>query len=348
MKFAIRADATPELGSGHVMRCLTLANALRARKHTVQFVASRLPAYLCETVTAQGHDVVTPARTDEWTIPTQEWAGDAQERDAAAFLEAAPDAGWAICDHYGLGVTWERRLREAGRQVLAIDDLGRAHDCDVLLDQNYYADPAARYAGNAAAEMLLGPRYALLRPEFAEARKDVQPRRGAVRRILVCMGGADAGNRTSVAMDAIEMSGPVDIAVDIVIGKEHPARAAIAARCEARPHWQLHVQTGRMGTLLAAADLAIGAGGSATWERCALGVPTLALELAENQRVILQEGARAGFLMAVDGAIDAAHLASDLRTLARDEEQRRRMSDVAMGITDGLGASRVAAFLETA
>jgi UDP-2,4-diacetamido-2,4,6-trideoxy-beta-L-altropyranose hydrolase len=346
MKFAFRVDATPELGSGHLIRSLTLADELRSLGHVAHFLSRRLPASLHDTVVAHGHSVAMLPEIDSWSAPLHvEWTIGAQERDAVASKYLALDADWVICDHYGLGAAWEHALRHAGPRVMAIDDLGRVHNCDLLLDQNYYAQPAAHYPGVPATTMLLGPGYALLRPEFAQARAGVAPREGPVQRILLCMGGMDAGNTTSMALDAIERAGLATTALDVVIGAAHPAQNAIASRCVANHLWRLHVQTDDMANLLAAADLAIGAGGTATWERCALGVPTLAVELASNQRELLREGARAGFLYAFDDPLSVNAIATHLKALVANSGLRRHLSVTALALTDGRGARRVAAAL---
>lgn len=347
MKVVIRTDAAPELGSGHVMRSLTLADELGSRGHHVTFLARRLSPHLHDAIMAHGHDVAILPDVDDWAAPLRdEWDTDAQRRDAKATRSAAADAAWIISDHYGLGVVWERAMRDSGSRVLAIDDLGRTHDCDVLLDQNYYANPSARYPAGAATTMLLGPRYALLRPEFAHARAGVTARDGAVRRMLLCMGGMDAGDATSLALDAIEAGGLAGTPLDVVIGPAHPARTMIETRCAANPAWRVHVQTDNMAGLLAAADLAIGAGGTTTWERCAVGVPTLAVELADNQREVLREGARAGFLYAFDDPLSVAALVVHLRALVTNSGLRRHLSATGLTLTDACGARRVAAALD--
>lgn len=348
MKFAVRVDAAPALGSGHAVRCLTLADALAGQGHSCRFLVRQMPKALRDQMQAQGHAVTDLPDCDAWTAPLgAEWDDARQAADAAASIAAAAGADWVICDHYGLGVGWEKAVRGAGLRLLTLDDLGRAHDCDILLDQNYYADPAARYAPGSAGMLLLGPRYALLRPEFAAVRTEA-PRHGDVKRMLLFMSGTDPADATSVALDAIEEAGLAQLALDVVIGAGHSAREAIAARCAVNPAWTLHVQTLRMAELLAAADLAIGAGGSATWERCALGVPSLAVELADNQREVLREGAEAGLLYTVGGAPDVESLARHLRALVENAGLRHLLSRIGMTLVDGQGVQRVIAALNSA
>ena len=273
------------MGAGHLMRCLTLAQQAHGHGAEVAFICADLPGNLSALVTQQGfglHLLPGPA-TGDMHAPF-DWAGDAAQTLAAAGTQPWD---WLVADHYSIDARWETTLRPMARHILAIDDLAdRGHDCDVLLDQNYYPGLEHRYDALVppACRKLLGPRYLLLRPEFTEARRRLARHTGEVRRILVNFGGTDEANITDLALDAIALLARPGIAVDVVIGSTTPHRAATEARIAALPGAQLHVQTSRMAELIASADLAIGACGSSTWERCCLGLPTLALVLADNQR----------------------------------------------------------------
>lgn len=336
MRVAVRADASTLIGTGHVMRCLSLADALVAEGAQVRFLSRDLPAPLSELLQARGHGQVP--------LP----AGPADENlDAEQSRAAAGRVDWWVVDHYALGETWERAVtRGTASRVLAIDDLERAHECDILLDQNLGPDADDRYAGLVPprCSRLLGPRHALLRPEFGEQRQRLQPRSGPVRRLVVFMGGMDADNVTGRVLEAIAISGLDGLVLDVVIGAGHPAAAAVQAQVAAWPGATCHVQTTRMAELLAAADLAIGAGGGATWERCALGVPTLALCIADNQREPLRRAADRGIVCVPDLAdqVDVKSLAIHLRALAGNAALRSWLSRRAFDCVDGQGARRLA------
>ena len=337
MNVVIRADASLSTGVGHVMRCLCLADELHARGASVRFVSRALPEHLVRMIVASGHQLV-PLPND----PAVDEADDADQSRAAC-----GHCDWIVVDHYALGTIWETALSGMGR-LLAIDDLARPHRCDVLLDQNFHPEPDQRYAGRVPNDctMLLGPRYALLRPEFARARQRVEQRDGEVRRLLVCLGGMDADNVTEKVLLAIALVDCVDLVIDVVIGASHPARERVQALCKALPDARCHIQTSDMATLLAEADLAIGAGGSATWERCALGVPTFGLCLADNQRGVMFHGSRRGFLYAPDVvAYDAPTLALHLRALLANSGLRQHLSRTGLDLVDARGAQRVAAAL---
>ncbi|GIZ51293.1 UDP-2,4-diacetamido-2,4,6-trideoxy-beta-L-altropyranose hydrolase [Noviherbaspirillum aridicola] len=334
MKVLIRADASLAIGSGHIMRCLCLADALHAVGNAVCFASRGLPLHLAEQIRAHGHEIFAlepGAQADEIA-------------DAAESAMAGP-FDLVVVDHYGLGRTWETRMRGHAR-LLAIDDLGREHDSDWLLDQNFHPEPEVRYAGKVPQRcvLLLGPRHALLRAEFREARKTAVPRSGPVRKLLVFLGGMDADNVTGKVLEALDLAGCDAREIDVVIGASQPAREQIEAWCETRPGMRCHVQAANMAQLFAGADLAVGAGGTTTWERCAVGLPTLALCLADNQHELLEQGARHGFVYAPQGiTADVEAIALHVRALLGNEGLRHHLSVTGMTLVDGGGAHRVVA-----
>lgn len=283
MRIIVRTDASVEIGSGHLMRCLTLADQLRNDGSEVAFVCRDLPGGMFDLLYARGYRSVK--------LPMAETGKDTQQFDAGETVKAAgrlfPDGvDWLVVDHYQLDTVWERLLRPHARRLMVIDDLAnRSHDCDLLLDQNYYRDLNQRYQGLLPERCvtLLGPAYVLLRPEFAEARQRLRARDGTVRRILIFFGGSDPTNQTRKALDAIKLISRPEIAVDVVVGASNPYRDEIQALSQEMPKVQYHCQVSNMAELIEAADIAIGAGGATTWERCSLGLPTLTVVFADNQ-----------------------------------------------------------------
>lgn len=273
------------------MRCVTLADALKLHGVHVRFIARHMPVHLRDILDERGHEFIllNGVSSDEAPndLPHAHWLGSSQHQDAIDSIQAllGDTWDWLVVDHYALDARWERAMRGVAKRILAIDDLAdRMHDCDVLLDQNLYQDMNIRYINKVPAHsrLLLGPRYALLRIEFSQIREQVKPRTGSVNRVLIFMGGVDTDNYTGRAIEALVNMGIPGLEVDVVIGAEHPCREQIESRCD-QHGFSCHVQTRRMAELMAAADLAIGAGGSASWERCCLGVPSLVVALADNQ-----------------------------------------------------------------
>ncbi|MFZ1640544.1 MAG: UDP-2,4-diacetamido-2,4,6-trideoxy-beta-L-altropyranose hydrolase [Candidatus Contendobacter sp.] len=355
MNIIIRADASIQIGSGHVMRCLTLAEALRERGAEVHFICRELPGHLGGVLAGKGYPVYwLPAPgADEAAIPAHTahtawlgvpWAVDAdQTRDRLAGL---PEIGWLIVDHYALDRAWESRMRPLVKRIMVIDDLAdRPHECDLLLDQNLYEGMEQRYAGLLPADcrQLLGPRYALLRPEFREAREQLRQRDGVVRRILVFFGGADPSNETAKALRAIQRLERPDIAVDVVVGEANPHRAEIEALCAEWPNASFHCQVTHMAELMAKADLAIGAGGVSTWERAVLAVPSLVIAVAENQRRVAEHLAATGGCLYLGPAetVTTDHIQQLLPVLYTNYFLARAIGACASQYVDGRGASRI-------
>lgn len=338
MRVAIRADASVATGAGHVMRCAALAAALQAAGSSVLFVCRAQPGDLRAWLAAAGFEVLTLQPRDG------SWQADA-EATVAALADRAPD--WLVVDHYGLDARWETALRRVAPAIMALDDLAdRPHDADLLLDQNLAAQPDSRYAGLLPARCvtLLGPRFALLRPDFRAVRDAGAARSGAVGRLLCFFGGADAGNETGKALDALALLGEHGLAVDVVVGAANPHRDLLARRCEAGRGLRFHCQTGDMARLMGDADLFLGAGGSAVWERCCVGLPGIAVAVAANQVAVAQAAAQAGALcyLGASEEVSAARLADALAGLLGAPDAVRAMALRAAQLVDGLGAGRVA------
>jgi UDP-2,4-diacetamido-2,4,6-trideoxy-beta-L-altropyranose hydrolase len=350
MKIAFRVDASSTIGTGHLMRCLTLADEMKQCGVYTCFISRHMPEYLRDILGAKGH-VFTLLNSSSNTMVVSDlahaaWLETSQESDAQDALYALSDQlwDWIVVDHYALDARWESALRQTARQILVIDDLAdRKHDCDVLLDQNFYADMNTRYTGKVPEHclLLLGPRYALLREEFRQLREQVRPRKGSVQRILIFFGGVDASNYTGLAIQALIAIGLPDIHVDVVIGASHPCRESIEEVCN-RCHFTYYVQTERMAELMAAADLSIGAGGSATWERCCLGLPTITICTADNQREQITDAASEGLLYApeVNDEFDLM-IKRHVRSLMENSCLRQLISRNGMQSVNGRGALRV-------
>jgi UDP-2,4-diacetamido-2,4,6-trideoxy-beta-L-altropyranose hydrolase len=347
---AFRVDASAKIGIGHVMRCLTLADALADRGTRSRFISRHLPFHLRDLVCDRGHECIivdgaSSSGSDE--LAHADWLETSQETDADDTLRALADRRWdcVVVDHYALDARWERLMRNAVARILVIDDLAdRTHDCDLLLDQNVYSDMDTRYAGivPSQCEQLIGPRYALVRVEFQQWRERVSPRTGAVKGVMVCFGGVDAQNLTEEALDALRSLGVSGCRVDVVIGASHPRVEATRAVCAAAGY-TCHVQSDRMGELMASADIAVGAAGSTSWERCCVGLPTVCVATAHNQVAIAAGLESRGVAVRVTPAasVSAGDVAGVLGPLLADPDRVALMSRAAWNLVDGLGAARV-------
>jgi len=320
-----RCDADPASGAGHVYRCLSLAMRLAALGWRCTF--------------AVGHQTVPAlARAGFAVMPLP--PGEEAELRA---LTAAP-AELLVIDHYGRDARFESACRSAFGRILVLDDAPRPHDCDLLLDATPGRTPAD-YAGlvPAQAGLLCGPAFAALRPDFIEHRATALARRsGRLDRVLVSIGGSDAGGATALAAEAARRALP-DARIDVVAGGAAPGLPGIR-RAAAGIGGTLHVDTDAMAGLMAAADLAIGAPGGSSWERCALGLPALLFTVAANQRANAAALAAAGAAedLGPPDAWSVERLADRIAALARDPHRLRAMGRAAAALTDGNGALRVA------
>jgi UDP-2,4-diacetamido-2,4,6-trideoxy-beta-L-altropyranose hydrolase len=326
------ADAGAKVGGGHVMRCLTLAGALTRAGAECAFVA--IPAARAVLDAFSGGAVEVMALADEVSASELALAGVSAAADWAA------DA--IVADHYGFGPRDDAALDGAAARLLIVDDLRRRHACGLVLDSNI-GRKAADYPGR---EVLAGPSYALVRPAFAALRSATLARRaggGAAKRVLVSLGLTDAGAITSRVVRAL-LPALDDARLDVVVGGEAPSRLELQALAKADSRVAVHVDARDMAELIAAADIAVGAGGSSAWERCCLGLPSLTLIVADNQRENTAALATAGATLAVappSGDLDARLRAAFAR-LSTDAALRTSMSAAAAALCDGLGADRVA------
>lgn len=343
MRVVCRADASHFLGIGHIMRVLTLLDEIRRQGGDAKFVSRAHSGHLANMIEARGFACQLLALEQTGIL------GDDMIQDALITRQAAEDFGadWVLVDHYGTNAAWESAH---SKPVLAIEDLtDRTHDCDILLNQNLGAR-AENYINlcSESTTCLMGPAYALLRPEFATLRSAALIRRAAtkntLRRGLISMGGSDQPNATGWVLKQLEQIAlPPDFHLTIVMGPTAPHLQTIQKQAVTLPcSTTVLAGTSKMGDLMLDADFAIGAAGSTSWERCCLGLPAVMVVLADNQRSIAQELHLAGAACAVNMGQDEA-LKKALSSILFDSQSRADMTARTSGIVDGQGARRVVA-----
>jgi len=351
-----RTDASIEIGTGHVMRCLTLADALRDCGKEAVFVCRRHPGHLVDLIHSHGHGVrVLSAPTSPYTAtagdtPHAAWAGVSWEEDADETLQLAPageQADWLVVDHYALDHRWEKKMRGVYDRLLVIDDLAdRTHDCDLLLDPGLGRE-AVDYDSLVRDDTrgLFGPQYALLRPEFSISRAEGLARHKSpeLRQVLITMGGTDKDNATGAVLDALDRSSlPPNVSIVAVMGANSPWLEHVRVRAtRMRFNTQVHAGVTDMAQLMASSDLAIGAGGGTSWERCCVGLPTFLLSLADNQKVMARTLQHAGAVIAFESVAELARRLDDMLAKNMMMPFLARSSHDASQITDGLGVKRV-------
>jgi UDP-2,4-diacetamido-2,4,6-trideoxy-beta-L-altropyranose hydrolase len=324
-----RFDASITIGGGHAYRCLTLARALADAGWEI-IVASRPETFSIVPVAAGFRTIFLDGPAD---------------KEADAIHAAAGSADLLVVDHYGRDAVFERTARVWARCIMVIDDFAnRPHDCDFLLDQTH-GRQAMDYLALVPAHcrLLLGARYALLRPQFAQRRAQALARRqsGKVEHLLIAMGATDPDDLTGRALDGISEAG-VAITVDVVLSPAAPHLDAVRRRVERMTGVRTLTGVDDIAELMTAADLAIGAGGTTSWERCCLGLPTLLVVTADNQQLIARNLGESGAanILGWHGDVSAADIGRALTALLETGQAMRFMADSAARVCDGQGVQR--------
>jgi UDP-2,4-diacetamido-2,4,6-trideoxy-beta-L-altropyranose hydrolase len=352
MRVAFRADASLNIGTGHVMRCLTLADFLRSKGADCEFICREHSGNLIDFIRKQGFVVHNMPVYDETRghLSHSLWLGASQDQDAnfCASLLAYFKPNWLVVDHYALDALWERALVSYCNHLMVIDDLAdRPHACQMLIDQTFgrIADDYSSLIINDCL-FLCGSTFALLRPEFAKLRDYSLRRRLSQlpRQLLISMGGVDKDNVTSKVMSALILSHlSSECEITVVMGEGAPNLSEVIQKAESMP-WLTKVLVGvnNMAQLMADSDLAIGSGGTTSWERCCLGLPSIILVLAENQTTVAQNLSRVGAAKIINIGEDITEiLPCILSELIVSLPKLSFISNNASKLVDGLGTQSV-------
>ena len=339
------------------MRCLTLADALHEQGADCVFICRAHTGHLLDLIVQRGHKAIALPAPDAQlnTIPTPEteyahWLGADWHVDAQETQQALEDkkVDWLVVDHYALDARWEKILRGHCQQMMVIDDLAnRSHDCDLLLDQTFgRATENYHSLVPANCHLLCGSQYALLRPEFAKLRPySLQRRRTQpdLRKLLINMGGVDKDNATTQVLQALCNSPlPSECQITVVMGTTAPWLEDVQNQAKKMP-WPTRVLVGvrNMAQLMADSDLAIGAAGSTSLERCCLGLPTLMLVLAENQLTGAATLHNSGAAIVIQSANQIAELFDHWQTNQNIKEKLEKISELAASVTHGFGTIHI-------
>ena len=354
LRIAFRVDASLEIGTGHVMRCLTLADALRDKNAEVFFLCRPHTGHLIATVRAKGYttfvlrDPSSNSDSDS-KLKHASWLGSTQLDDVAECVEVIKHnkVDLIIVDHYSLDHRWETQLRSKTERLMVIDDLAdREHDCDLLLDQNLgrlardYDDLVS-----SSTTLFIGPQFALLRPEFALLRPQSLARKTSnpqLKQLLITMGGVDKDNVTGQVLDALKVCGlPASLNVTVIVGAHCPWVEEVQSQSTQMP-WQTQVliNADNMAMLMADSDIAIGAAGSTSWERCCLGLPTFQIALSQNQEPIANALSVAGAALTLPRQHIAQVLAHTMSSSTMPH-RLKHITNICSAVTQGLGADIV-------
>jgi UDP-2,4-diacetamido-2,4,6-trideoxy-beta-L-altropyranose hydrolase len=340
MNVFIRVDASNEIGSGHVMRCLTLAEKLHLHGASVTFICREHVGHLCKLIEEKGFLVLKlPAPTWDAPLPLltphSHWLGvplfiDARQTKA---LLQEHSVDLLIIDLYAIYNDWERNQKDIANSIMVIDDLAdRKHECDLLMDPTALDAPYRyRFLVPAHCSLFLGPSYVLLRPEFYQQRYQMKLRTGPVKRIFIFFGGFDHTNETGKALASFLELGRHDIEVDVVVGQSNIHKHELKATCDQYSNLHFHCQINNMAILMRHADLSIGAGGTTTWERCFLGLPAIVWSIAANQKVICENLGRKEIIkyLGESNTVKQSSLTPQLEKFIENEQERAEMSRLA-------------------
>ena len=342
----IRTDSSANIGNGHLMRCLTLAEELISRNYGVLFLCRFIETHLLDILSSKGI-ALSLIDLPEYVGDSTEslWSDYEQRRDAEKCqnILKGKDVKALIVDHYGLNEVWERLLKDFVDKIMVVDDLAnRIHECDILLDQNFYLDKN-RYDGLIPRTCLKleSPFYALLRREFSQTQPASKEFNKV--RIFVFFGSADLLNFTSFALQSIQSLNIFDLQVDVVIGESNPHRAQIERLCDDNSGFKLYIQIDYMAELMSRAHLAIGAGGTVNWERFYLGLPVLVVSIAENQVKGSEDLAESGMIHYLGhyDKVTKKIISEKLKEILNQPEELEKLSHMVKNLVDGKGVSRV-------
>lgn len=351
MRFLVRVDGDTSIGGGHVMRCLTFAHEAKKRGHIVEFLIADGLSSMSKRIISLGFPVhrIIPDGSNFpriWGPIHEKWLSTSWEIDAQRTVDVASgfEPDWIVWDHYGLDARWVDAVRAQCPAVkfLAVDDLDdRQINSELVLDQTRMSKVSRKHTANAS---LTGPSFALLRPEFALKKETALKRRkGKVRRILIAPGMVDGSGLAPLALRALSDFPNVDF--EVVMGSASQTVAEVRDLLKSRPNGKLTLDSTDMASQMSQADLCIGAGGMTSWERCCLGLPTIAIQTAENQRAVLDALDHEGAIISM--SLDLAREQSQMKAaLLQAFSKNHQMSLASAALCDGLGATRVLDALE--
>ena len=348
MNIFFRVDSSTQVGTGHLRRCLTLADELKNQGHAIYFICRDLEGHLIKSIPHPVLGLSRPRQSIEGSVYAQ-WLGVSQKKDAEetiAVLPVTPD--YLVVDSYSLDIVWHQTLRSHTKKIMVIDDLFEGEfDCDILLNQNLGVN-VGTYSGKVSktCRLFLGPEYALLRSEFATARAQSIEKREktqVIKNVLIFMGGVDAQNYTKQILEQLEGYFEGCFEFTVVLTKISPHIESVKKYIAKKENKNIKLlcDVSRMQELMLDADIAIGAGGTTSWERCCLGLPTLLFITADNQKNVARQLEKA---QAVKCVANIEALSKTFDQVLSNFTLWKEMSRNSYNLCDGKGAQRMAKY----
>ncbi len=356
-----RVDSSGEIGTGHVIRCLTLAKKLREKGYSCFFISKELEGNIIKMIEAQDFNVKLISTEERYSSSTplevdlpvhSKWLKSSWVEDAEKTIEALGQISpsWLVVDHYALDYRWESYLRKHCEKILVIDDLAdRKHDCDILVDQNQYSNQTTRYKSLVPEKctLLLGTQYSLLQDDYAVLHKVSTPRSGAGKKILIYFGGSDENNLTGSILSALLNMNFSELEIDIVVSSRNKFLELFKNQEISNNNIRIHTELPSLAKLILRADIAIGAGGATSWERCCLGLPSIVITRAKNQEEISKHLDESGYVTLIGDESEFDNEKKLARALSKafKESDFEKMSKKCLELVDGLGTERVVGVL---
>ena len=354
MNIFFRVDASFQIGSGHIMRSLVLADIFKEQGCNVVFLSRLLDGNLIDLTEKRGFEVRVVGG-DEENSNTARLDGLSCSQKSDANNTIVNFEGKLIdilfVDHYELSIDWETLIRPYVKKIVVIEDLEkRNHNCDFLINQNFrnYTRNDYKDLVPEACKTLLGPQYAILSPEYRDFRKGISRKIGNIKRVLVYFGGTDWQNMTNLALRVLSQDEFLFLKVDVVVGSNYPFLSDLGELVSSRPKTNLHQSLPNLAKLMSDADIAIGAGGTTTWERMSMGLRALVISLAENQMLtceLLQKEGLIDYLGSYRDISDGL-LTKYLKESLRNPEDNYNISNRISKYVDGFGALRIVQAME--
>lgn len=325
------------MGTGHVMRCIALSQAWQDAGGTAAFamaqsteaVRTRLASECCELKNVS----CAMGTTDD------------VERTVTLAQELKCD--WVVVDGYHFGADYQRGLGAAGLKVLFVDDYGHSqhYSADVVLNQNLSSSGKLYSNRESWTRLLLGPRYALLRREFNAWRDWERRILPNCHRVLVTMGGSDERNVTATVIKGLCTAALKDLEATVLVGGSNPHLKELQGIARGAPTIKLVKDVSDVGEFMAAADIAISAAGTTVWELCLLGLPSVLIDVADNQTAVAKELHQRGCAIHIGTDVIPEVFAQKIEWLCEATEARQSLSRSARELVDGKGATRVVCVL---
>jgi UDP-2,4-diacetamido-2,4,6-trideoxy-beta-L-altropyranose hydrolase len=328
MKAVFRVDSSNFIGFGHLIRCLTLAKVLRERGVECSFVCRDHAGNIAAKVIDSGFNVFLLECPNEKSVlkssvlKYDKWLGCSWQIDADETNEILQSIQpeWLIVDHYSIDAKWEEALAKNYMNLMVIDDMAnRYHSCDILLDQNLFIDMKSRYERRVSSQclQLLGPKYALLQTEYSQLREKAKVRISSTKNLLIYFGGSDQSNLTELSFLAAHSFGNEFSSINVVMPSASPFYNQMKKLIKPIKKAKLHCDLPSLASLILEADIGIGAGGATNWERFCLGLPSLVITLAENQKAVNQDLDQLGLIDLIGDSetIEIAHVKSVIKSM---------------------------------